>query len=335
MIADPIQRIENEKNTNPDTSLERTYFDCSPFVKWDEEPLESAEEKVVIFQSLVATMKLYPVFDASLEAKTVKFLESMVQDDMKSTHTFLGSLASISDESYSNFMQSVQVLLSSSNQAITSTTMKMLRNLIMNGSNRIILTLVKANLIPQLINTLNPLSLSFAEAEDIHTCLNSVLYHTVWLATPSNIANIGIEDPDEQKDVHETVLKQILVPSEQYVRHLCVNHYSIVDTIIQTDLMTHLATILEIFPYYQPTMDFVLSLPVFLTIPSCLASFETDRSIWNFLEFMTMPQKELSETRGTEHQIWRNIHRMLRMEGIEDGQGPEKDLIDQTFIDQT
>ncbi|KAK2954951.1 hypothetical protein BLNAU_10091 [Blattamonas nauphoetae] len=83
------------------------------------------------------------------------------------------------------------------------------------GTAEVRLALVKADLIPQITTTLNPQSLSFTEAVDIHTNLMISITHSVWLSTPDGLAELGIEDRDEQQAVHETVLKQILVPSEK------------------------------------------------------------------------------------------------------------------------
>ncbi|KAK2956338.1 hypothetical protein BLNAU_8705 [Blattamonas nauphoetae] len=87
-------------------------------------------------------------------------------------------------------------------------------------------TLVKADLIPQLIVTLNPQSVSLAETEEIHTCLLQIITDTFWLLAPESLQKLEIEESSEQQNVHETVLKQILAPSEQDIRHLCVHRYS-------------------------------------------------------------------------------------------------------------
>ncbi|KAK2940465.1 hypothetical protein BLNAU_24620 [Blattamonas nauphoetae] len=59
-------------------------------------------------------------------------------------------------------------------------------------------------------------------------------------------------------------------------------------------------------------------LPIIPTIPSCLAFIEQDESIWELLEDMLGTQREWNTTRGEERQMWKTVHRMLRMEGIED-----------------
>ncbi|KAK2956647.1 hypothetical protein BLNAU_8488 [Blattamonas nauphoetae] len=48
--------------------------DCDAFLNWDEQFLKPFSEKMVVFRSLVATVKLQPAFDDSLEAKAAKLL---------------------------------------------------------------------------------------------------------------------------------------------------------------------------------------------------------------------------------------------------------------------
>ncbi|KAK2958230.1 hypothetical protein BLNAU_6717 [Blattamonas nauphoetae] len=310
----------SSSTTRSDLSSSQLSFsmDCSPFLDWNEEKLESEDQKAVIFQSLVATVKSQPAFDVSLEVKAVKFIESGNPDDEDSADAFLNIFGRTPDESSTNFIQSVVVLLSSPHQAITIATMKMLRTLIANCSDKVHLSLVKADLINQLIITLNPQSLSFTEAEDIHTCLISNISRSIWLATLDSLANLEIEGPDEQQAVHETVLKQVLEPSEKYICHLCVNRSSILDGEQSEEFMFLLARLLQISPYYQPTMVFVQNMPVALTIPSCLTFFETDPSIWHFFHIMKCFQEEWNEQGGNICPSWTEMLRSLRMEGFDD-----------------
>ncbi|KAK2955268.1 hypothetical protein BLNAU_9820 [Blattamonas nauphoetae] len=259
------------------------------------EELESEDEKTGIFRSLVATVKLQPSFDVSLEAKAVKFLESVDLDDEESADAFLGT-----------------------SQVITTATMKILARLILRCSLQTQLSLLKADLIPQLIETLNPHSLSPVKAVDIHSCLLSSISNSLWLATPYSLRLLRIEDHDEQQDVYETIFKQVLAPLDKYIWHLCVNRFSIVDGTQSESFMELLAQLLRICPYNQQTVDFVLHMPVFLTIPSCLTSIEHSYSISTFLSLLVDSQREWNKKGGEVRQMGKTVHRMLRMEGIED-----------------
>ncbi|KAK2953912.1 hypothetical protein BLNAU_11172 [Blattamonas nauphoetae] len=255
-------------------------LDCSPFLSWNEEKLESEHERIVVFRSLVATVKSQPALDAPLEAKAVKFLEYM--------------------------------------RHITTATMGMLNHRIAWCYPKNLLSLVKADLIPQLIGSLNPQSLSFTEADDVHALLLLSIRKFFELATPNGLIYPRINDADGQQAVHETVFRHVLVPSEKYICHLCMNRFSIIDGKQSRFFLFLLARLLKISPYYQPTMDLVLHMPVFLTIPSCLTFFEYDDSIRWFLRLMVDFQLEWNELRGEVRQMGNSVYRAMQMEGIED-----------------
>ncbi|KAK2941511.1 hypothetical protein BLNAU_23584 [Blattamonas nauphoetae] len=305
-------------DTTINTSTNSSYVDCSAFLNWDEKTPESEDEQAVVFQSLVATLKFHPSFDVSLEAKSVKLLESVKLHSRESADGFLNSLGRTTDESLADFIKSIVVLISSSNQVITTAAMEMLDHLILNCSENVRLELVKADLLFPIIINLNPQSLSFTEVSYIHIYLMNTITYSLWLTTQNGLNKLGVEDDNEQQAVHETVLKQGLLPLEKYISHLCVNRYSIIDGEQSPKLMTLLPRLLRICAYYQPTMEFVLNMPVFLTIPSCLTFFENENSIWSFLASMVDAQQEWNEQRRHVGQMGKTVHRTLRMEGIED-----------------
>ncbi|KAK2960256.1 hypothetical protein BLNAU_4809 [Blattamonas nauphoetae] len=315
-------------------------MDCSAFLNWGEDNHRSVDEKAVIVRSLVATLKFQPALDVSLEAKAVKLLESVDPEDKESADAFLCSFGRTIEKSSTKFIQSIVVLTSSPNRAITTATMKMLRRLIATCPDEVHLSLITADLIPQLIITLNPQSVPLSDCEDIHINLMKIVFGSLWLATPRGIRQLGIEDGNEQQAVHEIVMKQVLTPSEKYIWHLCVNRYSIVDGKLSETFLTLLPRLLRICPYYQPTMDFVLHMPVFLAIPSCLTFFEDEDSIWDFLSDMIDAQRERNETGETVQQMWRKMQRMLRMEGIDEMieqklQNDQKELSGRLIVDRS
>ncbi|KAK2946842.1 hypothetical protein BLNAU_18220 [Blattamonas nauphoetae] len=293
-------------------------MDCSPFMNWREGDEETFPEKGVVFLSLVATVKFQPAFDDSLVAKAVKFLESVDPKYPESADTFLRNLGRTPDDYSTNFIESILVLLSSASQSIIHSSMAIFHKLLCESSTKAHYALVNADLLPQLINILNPQSLSFAEAIDIHINVISIIRSFFWLITPFGLTELGIEDRDEQQDVHATVLQQVLVPSEKYICHLCVNCFSIIDGDQSDNFLALLARLLQISPFYQPTMDFVMNMPVVLTMPSCLSFFEDDLSISSFLYAMNDSQQKWNKQKGEVRQMWKKVHRMLRMEGMED-----------------
>ncbi|KAK2953209.1 hypothetical protein BLNAU_11834 [Blattamonas nauphoetae] len=190
----------------------------SPFLNWDEHKSQTALETTVLFRSLIATMKFQPSLDDSLEAKAVKFLNSVPTRTQASADSFLTSLVSYSDDLSTDFVQPFMVLISSPNLGLTAAATKMLGNLLFHCSAKFTFTLVKEELIPQLMVTLNPLSLSFEEAVYIHANLMKTITNPVKLATPIGLAILRIKQYSEQQAVYETVFRQVLAPSEQRIR---------------------------------------------------------------------------------------------------------------------
>ncbi|KAK2945216.1 hypothetical protein BLNAU_19856 [Blattamonas nauphoetae] len=125
-----------------------------------------------------------------------------------------------------------------------------------------------ADLIPRLINTLNPLSLSLAEAVDIHTYLMGTIINSIWLTSPHGLSELGIENGTEEQAIHETVFRKVLVPLETFIWHLFVNRFSIVDGQQSRYLVILLTQLIEISPSYRPTMDVVLDMQVVIPLPT-------------------------------------------------------------------
>ncbi|KAK2952938.1 hypothetical protein BLNAU_12114 [Blattamonas nauphoetae] len=309
VYSDTISVRMTASCNSTETSIERTS---------SEGQLLSVSKKAEVFQSLIATMKSQPVFDDTLETKGKEFLKSLYWDTKESTATFLSSFGETRDESLTGFVQSIMVLVSSPKQTLIKAAMEMLADLVTSCHVNVRLALAKTDLIPQLITTLNPQSITFAETLDIHTSLMTTILNSVRLATPSGLEQLGIKDRNEEQTVHETVLKQVLVPSEKYIWHLCVNRLSIIEGEQSSYFLILLTEILEISPYYQPTMDCVLHMPIFLAIPSCLTFFEHDPAISTFLSLMINAQWQWKRKSDEMRQTGKPVDRMLRMEGFED-----------------
>ncbi|KAK2964062.1 hypothetical protein BLNAU_1143 [Blattamonas nauphoetae] len=189
----------NTTQSNLSSPLLQFSTDCYPFLNWNEEGPESSEEKAVVFQSLVATVKSQPALDDSLEAKAVKLLEYVIPNDFFSAVTFLRNFASSFDDTLTNFVQSIVVLVSSPSNGITTASMKILRNLITGCSAKVHQSLIQVDLIPKIITTLNPQSVSLSDCEQIHTCLIRVISWLFWMATPARLVYLEIEGLDEQQ----------------------------------------------------------------------------------------------------------------------------------------
>ncbi|KAK2955292.1 hypothetical protein BLNAU_9683 [Blattamonas nauphoetae] len=196
--------------------------------------------------------------------------------------------------------------------------MNLLENLIWRCSVKVRLSLIKADIIPQIITALNPQSLDLEESGYIHTSLVRLLTHSVIFATPYCVSQLKITDHDEQHAVSEMVLTQIISPSKQYICHLCTNRNSIVDIDLSNDFVQLLARLLQICPYYHRTMEFVLHMPLTLTIPSSFMSCPNPHSIMFSLEIMYYSQLKWNDHGGEVRQMGKILLPCQRKEGIDD-----------------
>ncbi|KAK2959932.1 hypothetical protein BLNAU_5129 [Blattamonas nauphoetae] len=127
-----------------------------------------------------------------------------------------------------------------------------------------------------------------------------------------------MEDRDKQQALRETVLKQVLSPSQTYICHLCAKYHSIVDEDHSDAFTTLLSRIIQLYSHCQQTMEDGLVLRAFVALPSCLTFFESDVSIDSFLDELVDSKEQQNEQGGDVCESETTILRSLRMEGIDD-----------------
>ncbi|KAK2957245.1 hypothetical protein BLNAU_7839 [Blattamonas nauphoetae] len=247
--------------------------------------------------------------DETLEKKAVRFLRMIRRLSDESISRFVLSLApTSSDESLLTFVE----------HSLIAATMEILDDLFGTYSAKLHFALLNAELIPHIITSLSPSLLPFADCQDIHTHLISFIESSLWIATSPGLKTLQIEDSIESKSVNETILKHILVPSEGYIHHLCANRWSIVDDDQLYKFMRLLARIIGICPQDQPTMDFVLKLPVITAITSAITFCEFDLIIWRFLDETDKSQREWNKHSHSIGQSVKIVRRHLKMEGFDE-----------------
>ncbi|KAK2941061.1 hypothetical protein BLNAU_24028 [Blattamonas nauphoetae] len=250
-------------------------------------------------------MKDKPKFWPSLEDKAASFLEQISLRSEKDVDSFVfGIVPSSQIESSSDFLESVIRLISLPNQRIVRASLGLVWSIIKYSSQNTRLRLAKEDLITQLVSRLHPLTPSFDNVADFPSHLISIINPLIWLSTRGIPPQLGISPSDEQQTVHETFLNQVLRPSEGYLQHLCSIRYSLLDGRHSTQFMHLLVTLLKICPSHEPTMNFVLTLPVLLTIPSAMTFVDDDGSTVVFLEFVVNSQKGRDWKVGTMLPQW-------------------------------
>ncbi|KAK2962043.1 hypothetical protein BLNAU_3099 [Blattamonas nauphoetae] len=292
--------------------------DSSAFVNWDRKTVESDKEKTTILFSLVSMVRKGESLEGPLEGNAELFLNQLLPSPPGTVSQFLVDLESSSNESVIDYMEALVVLLSLPNQRIIKSSLEILKTMIRFMSAPTRLRLVTANLIPQIITNLSPLSLPFTESQMILCHLRNIIGSFVSLASMDCVAELKVSDRAEQQAVHEAVLKQVLVASEEYFWHLFRNRFSIDDPLLTNELMFDEPRLLSVAPYFQPTLDYVLTLPIFQLIPSCLTFFDHDHSIFEFFVSMADAVEEWNTQDRTIIRSSAILLGSLRKEGFED-----------------
>ncbi|KAK2953282.1 hypothetical protein BLNAU_11745 [Blattamonas nauphoetae] len=194
--------------------------------------------------------------------------------------------------------------------------MKLLRDLIYRCSDKIRLALVKADLVPQLINTLNLQYLFFAEVVDIRSYLMCILSRIVWLSTPVGLAHLRCKDDDDKQSVRETILDR----GRETVDHFHEFSY-------QTPPNMSSLSFAEAVDIHVSLLQIIIY-PLLLATPDGLKNlrnednYEQQAVHETVLQQVLVPsentQQEWNIPRGNKRQMGKAVDQMLRMEGIED-----------------
>ncbi|KAK2943962.1 hypothetical protein BLNAU_21108 [Blattamonas nauphoetae] len=132
------------------------------------------------------------------------------------------------------------------------------------------------------------------------------------------LTRLELNEDHEQQPLRETVFNQALVPSEEYIRWLCANRYSIDEEKLSEDFVSILTDLLQICPDHRPTLDFVLNLPVSLAFSSSLTFFEYDVSTYQYFDGMVYNEHEWVDIGARTRPLRAILLRSLRSDGYED-----------------
>ncbi|KAK2940593.1 hypothetical protein BLNAU_24507 [Blattamonas nauphoetae] len=254
--------------------------------------------------------------------KAVLLLEQIGTTVIRNADPFiLGLVPSSPDESVLNFVTSMIVLASSANQILlyhSDLVVSFFSSHSELASTTIRLSLINLDLIPQLLSAINTQSLSLEEAPNIVLSLIDVITHSLSLTSPQHRARIEIEHLWGTQAIYDTVLAHILVPSGEFIRHLCLNHHMFHNDSISVKFVPLLMTILQICHYHQPSIDFIQTLPLFITILNYITFCSSDLPISYCLYDLLDELQEWSQPDDNIHQSGTTGTRLLMMEGFSD-----------------
>ncbi|KAK2955024.1 hypothetical protein BLNAU_9955 [Blattamonas nauphoetae] len=288
------------------------------FLDWNGIPFMSTPTQSSVYRSLVQMVTDNHHFDDDLTNKAVLFLYEFRNAREEPGDSFFDLDKYASHETVKDFVHSVGMLLSAPNQRIVEATMEFLHRMIIIRSKHFLLKLVKADLIPHLLASLNPVSLSFEYAEDVHIHLVSIIGLALLLLHPNDSKQIDVINATDKHNLQETILARVLLPPASYIRHLCANRHLFINGNRSVHLLNFLTRLISLCPYSTPSMRILQSLPVFFTIPSTSAELDMDRALCWILDALVDAQRDWNNDSGDVRKSGRTACRSLVLEGFED-----------------
>ncbi|KAK2957814.1 hypothetical protein BLNAU_7248 [Blattamonas nauphoetae] len=142
--------------------------------------------------------------------------------------------------------------------------------------------LVESDLITKVFATVQPHTLSITGNETMFNKLVSAVFYCLRLADSRYLRELGITDAVDAFNHRKMIFQKVVIPSSQFVTFLISNRYSLKDGSLNY-FMSLLDKFIQICPFHDPTLEFVLASPIAMTFSSSLSFVEEDGDLWNFL----------------------------------------------------
>ncbi|KAK2963566.1 hypothetical protein BLNAU_1609 [Blattamonas nauphoetae] len=239
--------------------------------------------------------------------KATQFLKSLepTWDEVELANKLVTDLVPSSTRSPSGFISMVTAALS------------FLRESTIISSTGFRYQLMESDLISKLIATVQPHTLPISGNETMIDSLNSIITSHLTLTLPSNLRELGITNTAITLHYREVFFQKVMVPSSQFVLFLISNRHILNEDLIGSS-MTLLLTLLEISPYHQSTLEFVLASPIVMFFSSCLSLVQQNSLLCALSIIIEFTLNEW-KTEGAEVvQSGKRMMQALFSEGFED-----------------
>ncbi|KAK2948267.1 hypothetical protein BLNAU_16803 [Blattamonas nauphoetae] len=290
----------------------------SSFQTWTGNQIDTNTNKSVIFQSLIEMIKTHPQFNESLEEDIVAFLTRITPTNRAESDEVLNCLAPSADGSLASFVESITFLVSSSSKAIVKTSVRLLEELCMRCSLTIRRQLIQDGILQKIMAVIDSDALFSQDFGETPLFLSLIIRSFLRLGTLRGMERGQVVSQNEQQELHDLILRQVIIPSEGFLRFLYHVHPSVVDGDRSFIFLGNLTRFIQICPYYDLTITHILGLPVILTITSSLTIIVTDSSIWTFLDDLNECIWEWNSERRKTRSNVRLLFRSFVAEGFDD-----------------
>ncbi|KAK2941922.1 hypothetical protein BLNAU_23158 [Blattamonas nauphoetae] len=317
----------SHSNVSSDASLNRSRESPSPidplqepFLCFDENTELSFEDKSRIYNSLVALIRAEHPFDKALQDRAARLLKSLKlnrEDEPEAASKLDNDLVFSSTESPSKFLDGIHTLLSSSHSTIVAAALSSLFESSFNSYPALPLHYIESDLVPNLLRTVQPHTISISEDEAMIDSLVGIISHFVYLTLPWSLSDTGVTAAVDAFNHREMIFQKVVLPSSQFVTFLISKRH-----VLNRDLCTSFVYLLSILfqmgPFHRPTLKFVLSSPIVMGLTSCLSLANRDFDVWSILAHIAQPLSFWTRGSAEVTQSGKRMMQELFSEGFED-----------------
>ncbi|KAK2944977.1 hypothetical protein BLNAU_20095 [Blattamonas nauphoetae] len=315
--ADQIVKVIMFFNMHTPTYSDYCFTDNTPFLAWAEQEVDTLTDKPAVFCSLISLVHNSFPFTTALEEKATTFLQQILIGQIPVTSSFIDELFQ-SSNSNTPFVNSLVILVNSSNGKIRAGAIEFLQKVMSWSPYALRFDLIQQDMIGKILAAIKPEMLPFQDHEDIHIPLMEILSEAIVFSNPNSLLRSDILETVSAEQIYDAVLTKVLHPAGAYLRYQLVSRSLIEDDDQSMNFALLLSRLLEISVHSSPTYDFILSLPISITIPDCLTFFTDDSSVWSLVEGLVICRSEWSQTSIIIRQKGQHILRTLDSEGLQD-----------------
>ncbi|KAK2941063.1 hypothetical protein BLNAU_24031 [Blattamonas nauphoetae] len=175
----------------------------------------------------------------------------------------------------------------------------------------------ESDLISNVLAAVQPHTLTRSGNEEMIDNLNKVIDHSVNLAFPNCLAELGITSAVDQFNHREMIFQKVVLPSSQFVTFLISNRH-ILNGLLLKSFLNLLAIFIQICPFHLPTLEFVLASPIVMAFSSCLSFVEDDLCPLGILVHINHSLPEWKEEGPEVVQSAKRMMQALSSESFED-----------------
>ncbi|KAK2961302.1 hypothetical protein BLNAU_3748 [Blattamonas nauphoetae] len=220
------------------------------------------------------------------------------------------------EEHLTDFAQVMLVLFAFPDKKIVELSLKFFISVISSSSAIVRVKIVKSCSLHHIIQAICPFNSQLSDHSAIHSLLMSTICRLNWIGSPSDLKTLQDQcPPQSQQEVLDLKLNNISLPSGPYVIFLCRHRLSMHHTELLDSFIDLASGLLLDAPSSTAMLDFVISLPIFLSCMTCLDVYDNDKSRWTFVYNMRYCQPEWAEKGRETMARGGGIIRMLKSEG--------------------